>query len=153
LSHDAGQFIVIEAKMFSELSKKVTNASYYHQAARSVACMAETLRLADRHPSALSRLGFYVSAPASQLKLATFTEKMNRASIQSTVERRVEAYGGEKDDWYTRWFQPTFQKIEIRSISWEELLETIAGRDAAAARSLNAFYEQCIQFSGRARRG
>ena len=40
----ATQFIVLEAKIFSSLSPGVTHASYYDQAARTVACMAEVLR-------------------------------------------------------------------------------------------------------------
>ena len=47
LSHDASQFIVLEAKMFSKLSSGVTHARYFDQAARTVACMAEVLRRAN----------------------------------------------------------------------------------------------------------
>ena len=47
----AEQLIIIEAKMFSPLSSGVTNAKYYDQAARTVGCMAEVLRLSNRHPA------------------------------------------------------------------------------------------------------
>ena len=40
LRADSTQFVAIEAKMFSTLSKGVTNARYYDQAARIVACIA-----------------------------------------------------------------------------------------------------------------
>jgi hypothetical protein len=48
---NATQFLVLEAKMFSGLSSGVTNARYYDQAARNVACMAEVLCRAERNPS------------------------------------------------------------------------------------------------------
>ena len=60
---DASHFVVLEAKIYSGLSKGVTNAKYYDQAARNVACIAEVLRLADCKPASFSQLGFYVLAP------------------------------------------------------------------------------------------
>lgn len=41
LKDGATQFVVVEAKMFSKLSAGVTNARYFNQAARNVACIAE----------------------------------------------------------------------------------------------------------------
>jgi hypothetical protein len=43
---DANHFVVLEAKMFSKLAPGVTNASYYNQAARNVACISQVLKLA-----------------------------------------------------------------------------------------------------------
>lgn len=45
---DAKHFVVLEAKMFSKLSAGVKNATYFNQAARNVACMAEVLKHAGR---------------------------------------------------------------------------------------------------------
>ena len=47
---DARQFVLLEAKLFNRLSSGVKNAPFFDQAARSVACMAEVLRRADREP-------------------------------------------------------------------------------------------------------
>jgi len=44
LSPDATHFVVLEAKMFSKLSSGVKHAGYFDQAARNVACIAETMR-------------------------------------------------------------------------------------------------------------
>jgi hypothetical protein len=48
LAPEAGQLLVLEAKLFRGLSPGVTKARYYDQAARTVACMAEVLRRAER---------------------------------------------------------------------------------------------------------
>ena len=48
LAADATQFVVIEGKLFNRLSAGVKNAPFFDQSARSVACIAETLRRAGR---------------------------------------------------------------------------------------------------------
>ena len=48
LRPDATRFAVIEAKIYGKLSPGVRNAPFFDQAARSVACIAEILRRADR---------------------------------------------------------------------------------------------------------
>lgn len=62
LRDGATQFTVVEGKMFSRLSKSVTNAPDFDQAARNVACIAETLHRANRAPGSLSHVGFFVVA-------------------------------------------------------------------------------------------
>jgi hypothetical protein len=48
LTESATQFIVLEAKIWSDLSKRTKNASDYSQATRIVACMANVLANAKR---------------------------------------------------------------------------------------------------------
>ena len=144
---DATHFVVLEAKMFSNLSSGVKNASYFDQAARSVACIAEVLKRADRRPVDVAYLGFYVLAPHSQIAQGVFAEEMSRGSIHRKVERRVQEYAGAKDQWYLDWLQPTFQAIDVRTISWEELIATIGKQDLVSANSIEGFYRQCIEFN------
>ena len=68
LSPDAKQLIVIEAKMFSKLSRGVKNAKNFDQAARTVSCIAEILRIKEVSPDKISHLGFYVLAPSEQIE-------------------------------------------------------------------------------------
>ena len=63
LTPKSTHFVVLEAKLYSGLSKGVTNAKYYDQAARSVATIAEILSRANRKPTSLSYVGFFVLAP------------------------------------------------------------------------------------------
>lgn len=57
LSKNASHLVCIEAKIFSKLSPGVSNARYYNQAARYVACMAEMLyRANQRKPADFNNL-------------------------------------------------------------------------------------------------
>ena len=125
-------FVVLEAKMSSGLSSKVKNANYFDQATRNVACIAELFQRAHLRPKTEFRV---------------FAKFMNRESIQQKVEKRVQEYMGNKDQWYSEWFLPTFQQTEIATISWEELIETIRQTDAASATSIETFYKRCIDFN------
>ena len=140
----ANQLLVLEAKMFSSLSPGVTHASYYDQAARTVACMAEVLHRAECHPSELATLRYSVLAPSSQIKKGVFSMEMPKESIFKKVDRRAEAYEGKKDRWFEEWFRPTWEKIVIDCLSWEALITTIQERDRPFGRSFNQFYEHCL---------
>ena len=153
LRPDAKHLVVLEAKIFSGLSPGVTNAKYFDQAARTVACIAEVLRCANRPPSDLSRLCFYVVAPQVQIARSVFEKAMSRSSINRKVKKRVNEYGVKKDKWYTDWFQPTLQQIEVGTLSWEELIRTIGEHDATSAASIQWFYLQCIGFSEQSSEG
>lgn len=143
----AKHLVVLEAKMFSKLSEGVTHASYYNQAARNVACIAETLKQGNINPSDLSALGFYVIAPQSQIEKGTFRDYLTHDSIKKTVKRRADEYDESKEEWFQNWFIPTIQRIDIRAISWEELIETIKVTDPISAHELNDFYDKCLEFN------
>jgi hypothetical protein len=145
LRADATHFVVLEAKLFSRLASGVTHAPYYDQAARTVACMAEALRCVSRQPHEISHLGFYVLAPRSQIQRGVFAQVMDRNSIGQKVQQRVEEYGGERDEWYAGWFQPTGEQIKIDMLSWEDVIETIGSHEPATARALQAFYRRCLE--------
>ncbi len=147
------QLLVLEAKMFSSLAARTSNVPYYDQAARNIACIAETLYRANRSPSELSRLGFYVLAPATQIDQAVFVREMSRDSIENTVERRVKEYteidARVKNDWYVNWFLPTLQQIVLVTLKWEEVIQDIEKYDSIYANSINTFYRQCVEFGKR----
>jgi hypothetical protein len=142
----AAQFLVLEAKMFSSLSSGVTNARYYDQAARNVACMAETLRRADHNPLNMTKLGFYVLAPSSQIERGVFSKDVAKESIFEKVHRRVGAYEGEKEWWFEEWFRPTCDMTNVSCLSWEQLIATINKHDPIAG-AIKAFYDRCLKFN------
>lgn len=146
LDTDATYFVVVEAKMFSRLSSGVTHASYYDQAARTVACIAEVLRLGERPPSKLATLGFYVLAPTLQIERQVFEEQLEKRTIREKVRRRVDEYSGAREEWYSEWFLPTLERIDIDPASWETLIATIGQHDPVAAASIHDFYRQCIRY-------
>ena len=147
LTPEATHFVVLEAKLYSGLSKGVKNARYYDQAARSIACIAEVLREANRKVDFFSCLGFYVLAPKDQIKSRTFSSHLDKQSIKEKVNRRKNPYKGERDDWYKDWFTPTLEVIDIRSISWETILEMISRDDSKIGDSLKEYYSRCLTFN------
>ncbi len=147
LTPNATHFVVLEAKLYSELAKGIKNAKYYDQAARSVACMAEVLCRADLKPQSFSQLGFYVLAPKEQIKSRTFSRQLDKKSIKDKVKRRIKPYDRELDEWFKEWFTPTLEVIDIRSISWEAILNTINEKDSKIYQSLMEYYSQCLIFN------
>jgi hypothetical protein len=147
LTPEATHFAILEAKLYSGLSKGVKNVKYYDQAARNVACMAEILSRADCKSNAFSKLGFYVLAPKDQIKSRTFTSHLDKQSIKDKVNRRISSYDGERDDWFKDWFTPTLEVIDIESISWETILERLSKDGSKIGDSLKEYYSQCLTFN------
>ena len=147
LTPDATHFVVLEAKLYSGLSKGVTHAKYYDQAARNVACIAEVLKRAGCRPNSFTKLGFYVLAPNEQIKARTFNRLLDKQSIKNKVTRRIPSYVGEKADWFKDWFKPALEVIDVRSISWESVLHVISERDSNISESLNDYYSLCLRFN------
>jgi len=144
---DASQFVVTEAKIFSKLSAGVKNAPYFDQAARNVACIAELLSRAGRSPENFDYLGFYVTAPQSQIDTGMFSSSLTKTSLEGKVQQRVSAYAGSKDEWFNQWFKPLLAKINVKAISWESLLAPIAETDAVSYGELHTFYSNCLQYN------
>jgi hypothetical protein len=149
LKKDAETLVVLEAKMFSKLSPGVTHARYYNQAARNVACMAEVLRRANRQPSKIKRLAFFVIAPEQQVNAGIFEKQMQPESVLKTVKRRVNEYDESKEEWFNGWFIPTMHHIRIGVIPWEMLLGDISGVDAKTGSEFQQFYDLCLRFNCR----
>jgi hypothetical protein len=153
LSAAAHQLVVVEAKLYARLSAGVRNAPYYDQAARSVACMAETLRRVDKSPEAMDVLSFIVLAPQARLDDGIFEWDLALDAIRRKVRRRVEDYGGERDHWFRNWFLPTWRRIEVRSLSWEDVIDTIAFHSLEDGHVIDSFYGQCLRFNRPQARG
>jgi hypothetical protein len=147
LKKDAAQFTVLEAKIQAPLSKGITHAPWYDQAARNVACMAETLALSGVQPAALARLDFIVLAPREAIDQGKFSSEMDPESIQKKVKKRVDAYGGEMEEWYQDHFRPTFEKIHLEALSWEEAIHWISRHKPKIAGQLSAFYNLCLKYN------
>ncbi len=148
LSEGSSRLMVIEAKMFSKLSAGVKNASYYNQAARNIACIAEVICRANISPKNFEKLGFFVIAPEEQINGNVFSEHMTLANILEIVNRRVSEYdSSDKQKWFTDWFLPTLEHTQIREISWEELVELAQLTDPVDGSHLATFYDKCLEFN------
>lgn len=113
----------------------------------NVACVAEVFRRANIQPKHLLQTGFYVLAPKSQIERGRFSKVVKRSSIQKKIERRVQEFGGDKDEWYSMWFQLVIQQMDIQVISWEEIISTIKEHEPDTANSFGDFYRQCVKFN------
>ena len=133
--------------MFSKLSSGTTHAKYYNQAARNFACIAEVLKRAKRIPSENLSIAFYVVAPKVQIEEGVFSRFMTLDSIKSTVERRVKEYEKPKKEWYIDWFLPTLERIELRTISWEDIITDINRADSTSGQALKEFYDLCLKYN------
>ena len=123
-------FYVTEAKMYSKLSSGTTNAKNYNQAARYVACIAKlisenkTIQIDN-----FKKLGFYVLLPEEQIdKVPTFKNFTDKDNIKSTINDRISLYSNddikkrEIFDWININFDNFIDKLEVKLISWEELV-------------------------------
>jgi hypothetical protein len=147
LDPDATQFVVGEAKLGARLSSKVTHCPWYDQAARTVACMAETLCRAGREPTDVPILGYYLLAP--QAHMNRFGDLISKESITSKVKQRVEMYQSRHDDlskkteWLEQWFIPAITRIKINTIAWEDIVVKMSSRDPEVGTDYAQFYDRC----------
>lgn len=149
---DRPQLAVVEAKTYGGLSKGVKNAPFFDQAARSVACLAEILRRAERPPDDMGTLGFYLTAPRARIDEGGFDHDMSHRAIRHKVLARVEMYEGSLDPWYRAWFAPTLTRLDIRLFAWEDLIDEISLEDMAAGQLIDSFYGLCLKHNRPQRR-
>jgi len=150
---DSKQLIVIEAKMYSSLSKGTKNAPFYDQAARTVACMATTIERAQKLADDLESIGFYVVAPNDRINQGIFSKHMNKSSITEKVWRRVEAYHEDSQvhrklqTWFRDVFDPLIKRIDLRCWAWETSVDAIAAAKPAEGKVLEDFYRRCLNYN------
>ena len=158
LEASCSQFIVCEAKMFSRLSPVTTRAKEFDQATRTVACMAIALWRSKRPIQSYKSLGFYVLAPASRIGEGVFSDQMAKAGIRRKLAERVAGHGGQPEhaaleQWLQEWALPLVEQMELDCYPWEAAIRKIAAVDAGYGASLHEFYQLCLEYNDRERRG
>jgi hypothetical protein len=140
---------IFEAKINSGFSKKVTNAPFYNQAARYVACIAETINNADKI-KVLNNLsiGFYLVLPKDKYETKNFKKFLDEDHILETVKRRVGLYKDEADykarrEWFEEIFSLVLEKIEIEHLFYEDVIAELQGYKYID--EINDFYNACIK--------
>lgn len=164
LRPDAAQFVVLEAKMFSNLSRSTKNAPNFNQAARNVACMAAALADTGRPVSDYASLGFFVVAPrpeqrgAARSNLEAF---MDPTLIKQRVHERISAYeeaaraeAPALRAWEQAYFLPLVSRLaenrRLAVLSWDECIDAVAAADAMTGEDLRDFYRRCLAFAPQA---
>ncbi len=150
------QFVVCEAKVFSPLDSGTTNAPGFDQAARSVGCMAESLRRTSHPIKDYASLGFFVVAPESQVNSGVFSSQVTKESILQRLRARVEMYEGEPEhtsllQWYEQWALPLLDHISLGCITWETVIQRMILADNDLGHAMHSFYELCLTYNRLAR--
>ena len=143
---------IFEAKINSVFSPKVTNAKFYNQSARYVACITETIEKADKI-SQLDKLtiGFYLILPEKQFeRKPSFKKLLNKKNIFETVEKRVEQYKGQNDyeeklSWLNSTFKKVLEQIIIEPIFYENVISELKGFKFHS--EIKDYYEKCIKYN------
>lgn len=145
------QFVIIEAKISSPLSQGTTRAKYFDQAARSVACMAETLRRCGQPLNQWRSLAFYVFAPKTRIDAGIFAGQMAKASIAAKIERRIGEYPPEERqariEFQQRWVTPLLERLTVDCVSWESVIGRVRLHDAAMGNDLQQFYDKALIYN------
>jgi hypothetical protein len=143
---------IFEAKINSGFSKDVTNAKFYNQSARYVACITEIIDRANKISQLDSlSIGFYLILPKEQYeKKKTFKEFLDKINIYETVQKRVEQYHNEDDYeqrllWLTTTFKNVLDKITIKPIFYENVISELEGYQFH--NEINDYYEKCKDYN------
>jgi hypothetical protein len=161
LKSDARQFIVVEAKMLSNLSAGTKNAVSYNQAARNLACMAAAIEQIGRAPADFESIGFFAVAPKLDLRQHRGTNLescLDAGSLRTTVSQRIAAYEAQSRPearelrvWESKHFLPLVECLvktnRLRVLSWEDCIESIRSADRTAGDELHKFYQRCIAYA------
>lgn len=155
LNADGEQFVVLEAKIFSSLSKGTKNAPNFDQAARNVACMADTLRRSGRSVDYWTSLAFCILAPRKQIHAKIFSRQICKESIAHQISSRIRAYDGysrsQHDEWYETWVVPLLRSIQIHCLDWESIIQEICRHDEHLGHGIQTFYDLILKFNARLR--
>jgi hypothetical protein len=150
LTLEGNKLFVFEAKINSGFSTGVTNASFYNQAARYIACMVETIDKANKLEvlNDLS-IGFYLVVPEDQYKnKKNFAKFLDKKHILDIVKQRVDQYKDETDfkvreNWFETKFKPVFEEIVRKPIFYEEIINKLQGYEYID--EIKGFYKTCIK--------
>lgn len=76
-----------------------------------------------------------------------FDSPLDKADIRQKVERRVQAYEGQKDAWFGEWFLPVLEQVDVKPISWESIQDFIDLKDPPFGNDLRDFHSKCIKYN------
>ena len=150
---------VIEAKMYSTLSKGVKNDSKFDQCSRSVACLMKLVynwlqEDNKRKVEDIKNIGFYLIAPEDQKdKLKIEIEKDESSfdditgikdKIKYKINKRIKTYDPSIEQVYlartNENLDSFIDRIEIKLITWEELV-------GEGESEIKTFYANCIEYN------
>lgn len=146
---------IIEAKMFSPLSKKVDNADDFNQCARNIACLMKMIYdgIEEKKISEIPvEVGFYVFLPEEQENYFKWIRE--KENITKPIKDRLNSYFKneiinevykEKKEKELNWAKDNLdafmEKLDVKLIFWEDLIKGNS--------EMNTFYENCKNYNGK----
>jgi len=147
LNDDCKDFIVVEAKMYSDFTPE-TNNKPYDQVSRTICCMCVTLyekyekfekyikTYSDffEYLEAFEKIAFYAFLPHKKKFKSKNLSIIDKERIKKTVDKYIndslpKSYNDEllreHKNWFDNYFIPFLSKIDLKLFSWEEIIEYI----------------------------
>jgi hypothetical protein len=89
--------------------------------------------------------------PCSRSSLTCSLLRWRKRPLRVKVSTRVMAYPSpdqeKKETWRREWFEPTLDRLSLRCLSWEEIINFIDADDPTFGPALADFYAQCLTFN------
>ena len=139
--------VVVEAKLFARLSAGVRNAPYLRPGGADRGLHRRGPPPRRPRPRGDGRPGPLDRSPPRPGSTTASSPGTPAEAIRRKVRRRVEDYAGERDAWFRDWFEPTWRRIEVRCLSWEDIIEVDRLPRPEAGQVIDSFYGHCLHFN------
>ena len=134
LKNNPNLFGIVEAKMGSNLSQRITHAENYNQASRSLACIAH---ITKKYTSC--KIFFAVVAPEEILKKYSIDEQIYKKCMMRQIRDRFNQYDEEfRKDKDMDGVLAKANECDVWSASYEDWIDAI--NDPQLKRALKTFY-------------
>jgi hypothetical protein len=115
--------------------------------------MAEVLKRAGRPLDEYEILGFFVLAPKQRIEKGIFQAQMDARHLDDAITQRVLLYTSEapheqRREWLEQWVRPLIRKLQLRCVSWENIVERVVAEDKGFGSEFQGFYEDCLRYNG-----
>ena len=148
---------IVEAKINSEFSQGVTNAKFYNQSARYIACITETIDRANKINNLTDlSINFYLTVPKPRyLEKPSYRASLDKKNIYNVVKKRVEQYKNENSNncsdydnrklWLSSKFCKVLEKTIIKPVFYEDVIADLQGYKFA--NEINNYYTMCLEYN------
>ena len=132
---------IIEAKMGSNLSTGIKNATEYNQASRSICCLAH---MTIESPEC--EIFFVIVAPETKIEKSKFEKQIG--AVKDEIKNRFKEIGKEIERFskeYTDEIEKKVENCKKTIISYEDWINEIKDNDVKS--ELNKFYDKCKKYN------
>lgn len=151
-------FSVFEAKLFSSFSPGTKYFPEFNQVSRYISCMAYLNSEHSQEKNDYQHFFFSALFPSERSSEHEFLINLEKEKIFNDVSKRIEAYQteGRQQDfdklsiWFKSQFVPFLEKVVIKQITWESIIEEISFFDNTFSEQLDSYYQKCLNHNRQA---